>query len=196
MTFSRGTIFLVRHGEPALSRRVKLSAREYREWWDRYEVGGLKPGQQPPAELARCANAANVILSSTRRRAIETAKALIGARDFSQDDGLIEAPLPPPAFPSLIKLSPKSWGFVARVWWWFFNHHDPGTESRAQAQARAETIATRLIALADDGKDVMVVAHGFFNFMVGRVLIRRGWQRVEDQGFRYWSTKRFEAPEM
>ena len=32
----------------------------------------------------------------------------------------------------------------------------------------------------------------YFNAMIGRALRRRGWKLVEDQGYRYWSTKRFE----
>ncbi|HEY0052479.1 MAG TPA: histidine phosphatase family protein, partial [Caulobacteraceae bacterium] len=43
-----GPIMLVRHGEPALSRRCMLSARQYREWWNTYEEGGLLDGQTPP----------------------------------------------------------------------------------------------------------------------------------------------------
>ena len=38
----------------------------------------------------------------------------------------------------------------------------------------------------------MVLAHGFFNFMIGRALRRRGWRLVSSQGYKYWSTRRFE----
>ncbi len=44
-----GAIMLARHGEPALSRKVRLTAREYRDWWVLYEAGGIIPGQTPPA---------------------------------------------------------------------------------------------------------------------------------------------------
>ena len=39
-----GAIILTRHGEPALSRKCRLSAREYGEWWGRDEVDGLRAG--------------------------------------------------------------------------------------------------------------------------------------------------------
>ena len=103
------------------------------------------------------------------------------------------SPLPPPHWPSWFKLSPRIWGFFARFWWWFFNHHD-GQESRAQAEARADSAAERLIGLAEDGRDVLVVAHGFFNTLIGRSLQRKGWKLVENQGFKYWSMRRFERP--
>ena len=47
-----GAIILARHGEPALSRKVKLSARQYRDFWANYEVLGILPGQTPPRLLA------------------------------------------------------------------------------------------------------------------------------------------------
>ena len=39
-----GAIILARHGEPALSRKVRLNAEQYREFWAKYEVVGLSPG--------------------------------------------------------------------------------------------------------------------------------------------------------
>ena len=46
--------------------------------------------------------------------------------------------------------------------------------------------------LAASGEDVVVTAHGFFNFMIGRALKRRGWRLSLSQGYKYWSTRRFE----
>ena len=46
-----GAIVLARHGEPALSRKIKLDARAYDRWWAAYEAGGILPGQVPPSEL-------------------------------------------------------------------------------------------------------------------------------------------------
>ena len=89
------------------------------------------------------------------------------------------------------KLSPRIWGFVARVAWWFFGHHE-GQETRIQAEKRAAEVAERLIASAQTGEKVLVLAHGFFNTMVGRELKRRGWACVDGRGYRYWSAKRFE----
>ncbi|WP_297513483.1 histidine phosphatase family protein [uncultured Caulobacter sp.] len=185
-----GTITLARHGEPALSRDLTLNAPEYGDWWARYEVGGLKAGQTPPDDLIRIAREAGVIIASTRRRAIETAQAVVGDRAFATDEILIEAPLPPPPWPPWIRMSPKRLGFFSRFWWWFFDHHG-GQETRAQAEVRAGQAADRLIALADQGQDVLVLAHGFFNWMIANALKRRGLTQLLDQGHGYWSLKRF-----
>ena len=186
-----GAIILARHGEPALSRKVKLSAREYRDFWAQYEVLGILPGQTPPEKLAQFAAAAGTLVSSTRLRSIESAAALAGGRQVVQHDVLIEAPLPPPPWPDWIRLSPSVWGFLARFWWWFFNHHE-GQETRVAAETRAGDAAELLIGYAERGEDVVVLAHGFFNFMIGRALRRRGWKLKSSEGYKYWSTRRFE----
>ncbi len=185
-----GAIILTRHGEPDLSRKVRLNAAGYADWWARYEDIGLKPGQSAPAGLRAAAKDA-VILCSTRPRSIESGHAVAGGRDFDTDAALIEAPLPPPNWPRWLKLAPRTWGVIARTWWWFFDHH-AGQETRAEAQVRAEVIADRLIAHAGQGRDVLVIAHGFFNAMVGLALSRRGWRLVDNQGYRYWASRRFE----
>ena len=184
-----GAIVLTRHGEPDLSRKVRLNARGYAAWWARYEETGLKPGQAPPPALSDFAKDA-VLICSTRPRSIQSARA-ISEGAFEIDVCLIEAPLPPPKWPSWLKLAPRTWGFFARFWWWFFNHHD-GQESRAQAEVRADAVAERLVAMAEQGQDVLVVAHGFFNTMIGHALNRRGWKLIDNQGYRYWSSRRFE----
>jgi broad specificity phosphatase PhoE len=187
-----GAIILTRHGEPDLSRKVRLNAAGYSDWWAKYEEKGLKPGQVAPAHLHAAAKDA-VIISSTRPRAIESSHVIAAGRPFGSDPALVEAPLPPPNWPKWLKLAPRTWGVIARTWWWFFNHHG-GQETRVEAQARAEMAADRLIALAEEGRDVVVIAHGFFNTMVGLALRRRGWKLTHDQGYRYWSQRRFEKP--
>jgi broad specificity phosphatase PhoE len=188
-----GAIILARHGKPDLSRMALLSADDYRRWWSSYEEVGLRPGQGVPEALKAAAISAGGVYASTRPRSVESAKIVVGADGaFVSDPLLIEAPLPPPLWPTWIKLPPMAWGFIARSWWWFFNQHAE-EESRAQAEARADQVAQRLIADAGGGHDVLVLAHGFFNAMIGRALRRRGWRCTRDEGYRYWSARRFEA---
>ena len=186
-----GAIVLARHGEPALSRRVKLNAEGYRRWWARYEEGGLLGDQAPPPTLVAAATRSDKVFASIRPRAIQTAKALRGDAALQIDEVFIEAPLPPPRFPSWLRMSPRAWGVVSRFWWWWFNHH-ADQESRRQAETRADSACQVLIREAEAGHDVMLVAHGFFNAMIGIQLKRRGWRCVCDGGYRYWSSRRFE----
>jgi broad specificity phosphatase PhoE len=185
----QGVIVLARHGEPDLSRKLRMNAAGYVDWWARYEEIGLKAGQIAPDGLKLFAEGAQVILCSTRPRSIETAKAVAEGRVIQVDPGLIEAPLPPPSWPSWFKLSPRIWGVVARVHWWIGQSR--GEESRAEAQCRADAAAERLSALAANG-DVLVLAHGYFNTMIGLSLQRDGWKLKSSEGYRYWAMRRFE----
>ena len=187
-----GVIVLARHGEPALDRKLKLTARQYGDWWALYEAGGIKAGQVPPEHLVEAAIKADRIFTSTRLRSIETARALAAGRELAHDVQFVEAPLPPPPWPQFIKLSPRMWGFVSRVSWWV-GHHG-GQETRPQAQVRAKAAARRLHEMAMAGDSVLVVAHGFFNTMIGNDLRRLGWRCVRGRGWRYWSTRYFERP--
>ncbi|MFT3995785.1 MAG: phosphoglycerate mutase family protein [Asticcacaulis sp.] len=187
-----GAITLVRHGEPALSRRVSLTAAGYRDWWSRYEVAGLLEGQIPPPMLIRFAEEAGYIYSSTLQRSIETARAVCKGKAFESLPMFVEAPLPPPGFPGFIKFSPKYWGGISRFWWWAFNHHTPGEETRRQAEARAVEAARFLDEKARRGEDVLLMAHGYFNWMISLELGKLGYSQTCEQGFKYWGCRRYE----
>ncbi|MHB8286990.1 MAG: histidine phosphatase family protein [Caulobacteraceae bacterium] len=186
-----GMIVLARHGEPALSRKISLDSAGYRRWWDVYEEGGILEGQTPPQDLLEAARQADVIFVSTRRRAQETAAAVVDGRPVVSDAMFIEAPLPPPPLPGFIKFGPKIWGVISRTAWWFFGYHE-GKETRRQAQTRVSLAARRLVDHADRGENVLLVAHGFFNQMMALELRGLGWRCVANNGFKYWATKRFE----
>jgi broad specificity phosphatase PhoE len=185
-----GAIILVRHGEPALSRRIRLSSEGYRRWWAAYEEGGILADQIPPACLLDLARGADFIFASTRKRAVETADAVVQGKHFIRDALFVEAPLPPPHLPSFLKFKPATWGFFARMAWLL--GHNEGQETRREAQARVGRAADRLIGAAKEGATVLLLAHGYFNFMLGRELRRRGWRLSEGRGYKYWATKRFE----
>ena len=185
-----GGIVLARHGEPALSRKVRLSSRQYRDWWALYEAGGILQGQTPPDHLKDAAARASVIYTSTRLRAKETARALAEDREFTHEEVFVEAPLPPPLCPDFFKLSPKAWGVISRISWWLGGHG--GEETRQGAQRRAVQAARLLDEAARKGEDVLVVAHGFFNTMIGLELRRLGWRLVKGRGWRYWSTRYYQ----
>ena len=191
MSDTHGAILLVRHGKPALSRAIRLSAREYRRWWDDlYESGGLTPGEVATEEVRDFAAGACAILTTPRRRAIESAALVREGYEAEVDPDLIEAHLPTPPAPDFIKVGPKTWGFVSRFLWWYFGYGDGG-ETRLQAEVRADRVADKLVRLSQAG-DVMVVAHGFFNIMIGRALRKQGWRQIGREHFSHWNARRFE----
>ena len=186
-----GRIITARHGRPDLSRDQRITAREYGDWWARYDASGLAPDERPPEALVRLADGAETVLSSTLPRAIETAAmATGGSREVPADSLYVEAPLPPPPVP-FIKLRPGAWGVVSRTFW-FLGYAPQGVENHFQTWARVKKISARLADHAQDG-DVLLCAHGYLNWMIDRQLRSERWRRVErDGGNHYWSWRIYE----
>jgi broad specificity phosphatase PhoE len=190
--FMVGRIITARHGRPNLSRDVKITAREYGDWWARYDESGLHPDEAPPSELIDLAANAHTVLSSTLPRAIETARELTGgARTVPADPIFVEAPLPPPPVPWL-RMSPGSWGVVSRAFW-TLGYAPAGIEGHFETWRRVDRVSRRLGELALEG-DVLLCAHGFLNWMLDRRLRMSGWRRAaRDRGNDYWSWRVYEA---
>jgi broad specificity phosphatase PhoE len=186
-----GTLVLVRHGRPALSRKERLDWRGYRTWWAAYGESGLTPGEHPPKRLVALAARADVFVASPLPRARETAVRLAGGREILIDDLFVEAPLPAPQIP-LVRLRPGLWNVLSRLFW-LLGYSGAG-ESRKHAEARAVEAGARLEELARGKKLLVLCAHGWFNRMVRRVLRARGWRCVYDGGDSYWAWRRFEPP--
>ena len=186
-----GRIITARHGRPDLARDVRITAREYGDWWARYDESGLHPDERPPAGLVAIADGAQTILSSTLPRAIETARHVTrSARDVPADPMFVEAPLPPPPVP-LLKLRPGAWGVVSRAFW-IAGYAPAGVEHRRDTWARVDRIIVRLQDFAQNG-DVLLCAHGYLNWMISRRMPGNGWRLAErDGGNHYWSWRTYE----
>lgn len=185
---ARGRITVVRHGRPALSRKVRLDWRGFDDWWTQYDLSGLADGEAPPPALVSLADQASIIAASTLKRATETAVALSPDRAATIDAVFVEAPLPAPRVPG-VKMGPGGWGVFSRVAWML--GFEGGQESQRLAKRRAVEAAEKLADLSSDG-DVLLCAHGWFNRMIGQVLVKRGWRRIYHGGSNYWAWSTYE----
>ncbi|MGJ8562085.1 MAG: histidine phosphatase family protein [Alphaproteobacteria bacterium] len=188
---NQDVIIIVRHGKPSLSKKVRLTWSEFLDWWKRYDESGLAPKQKIPKKIIAYAKEADVIVSSSLPRAVESAELAAGRAPDFIEDGLIEAALPaPPTGP--LKMGPKSWGTFSRILWYV--GWSGGMESHREARVRAEHMCDVLAEHASGGKMVFVTAHGWFNRMVKGSLQKRGWKCVKQNGDLHWSHRRFERP--
>ena len=183
-----GWIVTVRHGRPDMDRSIRLTSAEYEQWWADYTRSGLAPGEEPAAELVELGSGATHRLSSGLKRAIETAEAVSPGEGFESFDLFNEAPLPRPPVP-LIKLKPMTWGFVSRVFW--FVGYSRGGESHFQAIGRARRAANMLADEATKGSNVLLCAHGYFNWMINVALRMKGWQRTYNGGHSFWAWREY-----
>ena len=185
-----GPIVISRHGRPALDRRAgpRLGWQDYCDWWQSYEAGGLAGDQVVPDRLKAEVADADVVLSSLRLRARQTAALAAPHLEAETDPVFNEAPLPPPKLPGLRYL-PKTWNILARAAW--LNGHALDGETVSQARQRAAEAARRLHEASARGK-VYLAAHGWFNRMIRPELRSLGWRCIEDHGDGYWCHRIYE----
>jgi broad specificity phosphatase PhoE len=177
-------IILIRHGQPAIPLRPRTSHREFTAYIDAYEEAGLDPASLPPREIADLVRELKEVFTSSRPRAHESAKSLAPHATLLADPLFAEAPLASPKIPLLRMRVPK-WAVMARLLWHAGYH--PGIENYAKARDRAREAADILTTRVMDGGAVALVAHGYFNAMIGRQLRRCGFQRTGSHRVRYWN---------
>ena len=177
-------IILVRHGQPALPLRPRTSHHEFRDYIDAYEAAGLDPQSLPPRELSDLVKELDHVFTSDRPRARESAQALAPHAELEADSLFAEAPLASPRIP-LLKMRVPKWAVVARVLWHAGYH--PEIENYRRAKHRAASAADILMDKVRDGGAAVLVAHGYFNAMIGRQLRRRGFARTGTHRARYWN---------
>lgn len=182
-------IILVRHGRPDLPLRPRTSHHGFRDYIDAYEAAGLDPQSLPPQELSDLVKELNHIFTSDRPRSHQSARALAPHATLQADPLFAEAPLASPRIP-LLKMRVPKWAVVARVLWHAGYH--PEIENYRRARHRAARAADILMDKIRNGGSSVLVAHGYFNAMIGRQLRQRGFVRTGSHRVRYWNAVTYE----
>lgn len=182
-------ILLIRHGQPHIALRPRTGHAGFANYIDDYEKAGLLPSDLPPAELRDLAQELEHVFTSGRPRSHQSAAALAPHAELTADPLFAEAPLAAPAIPLLQMRVPK-WAVMSRLLWHAGFH--PGIESARAAGARAAQAADILIARARKSGAAALVAHGYFNWMIGRQLAGRGFARKGSHRARYWNSVIYE----
>jgi broad specificity phosphatase PhoE len=182
-------IVLIRHGQPHIVLSPRTGHAGFSDYIDDYEAAGLAPSSLPPEELRDLIKELGQVFSSDRPRSLESARRLAPHAELTVDPLFAEAPLASPFFPFLRMEVPK-WAVVSRILWHAGFH--PNIENPRQARARAAKAAGILIARAREAGAAALVAHGYFNWMIGRQLLKRGFHRTGIHQARYWNTVIYE----
>jgi len=184
-------IVLIRHGRPAIPTNPRTSHKGFRTYIDEYEMAGLDPASAPPEELQDLVRELSAIHASPKLRATESAKMLAPHAELIADPLFIEAPLASPRIP-LLRMKVPKWAIVARILWHAGYH--PEIEDYRRAKHRASEAADILMKRAGEEGETALVAHGYFNAMIGRELRRRGFRKSGLHRVRFWNAVIYERP--
>jgi broad specificity phosphatase PhoE len=182
-------IVLIRHGQPHIDLSPRTGHVGFSDYMDDYEAAGLAPVSLPPEELRDLVRELDHVFSSDRPRSRQSAERLAPHAALTVDPLFAEAPLASPPVPFLRMEVPK-WAVVSRILWHAGFH--PRIENPRQARRRAAKAADILIARAREADIAALVAHGYFNWMIGRHLLKRGFARTGTHQARYWNTVVYE----
>jgi broad specificity phosphatase PhoE len=183
-------VILVRHGKPAIATNPRTSHHGFRRYIDAYQDAGLDPQSAPPEELLDLVKGLNAVFTSGFPRANDSARTLLPEAEIIADPLFAEAPLAAPRIP-LLKMKVPVWAVMARIMWHAGYH--PEIENYRRAKLRASKAADIMLARAQANDGVAVlVAHGYFNAMIGRVLKKRGFSRSGSHRVRFWNAVIYE----
>ncbi|HTT97898.1 MAG TPA: histidine phosphatase family protein [Rhizomicrobium sp.] len=182
-------IILIRHGRPAIDVAPRTSHGGFRTYIDDYEAAGLDPSSAPPEELQDLIKELDAVFTSGKPRAHESAKALAPKAELIADPLFVEAPLASPRIP-LLRMKVPKWAVVARILWHAGYH--PEIENYRRAKSRAANAADILMRRAREDGQAALVAHGYFNLMIGRELRHRGFTKTGSHRAQYWNAVIYE----
>ena len=157
---------------------------------DDYQASGLDGSHPPPAELIDLVRPARHIFASELQRSIESAHMLRPGGEIVSTPLFTESPLASPPLPGL-RMKAPAWAVISRVAW--HGGFKPGIESYAQSKQRAREAAELLVTEAEASGLAVLVAHGYFNAILGRTLHLNGWRKVAGaHRARFWNTVIYE----
>jgi broad specificity phosphatase PhoE len=182
-------VILIRHGRPNIPTNPRTSHREFRRYIDDYEEAGLDPDSFPPEELQDLLGEVDAVFTSERKRSVDSARALAPHAELIADPLFEEAPLASPPIP-LLRMKVPKWAVVARILWHAGYH--PEIENYRKAKHRAAQACDILIRRAHKEGAAALVAHGYFNFLIGRELRRRGFKRSGSHRAHFWNSVIYE----
>jgi broad specificity phosphatase PhoE len=178
-------IILIRHGRPNIPTAPRTSHSEFRSYIDDYEAAGLDPESMPPEELQDLLGELDAVFTSERKRSVDSARALAPHAELIADPLFAEAPLASPPIP-LLKMKVPKWAVVARILWHAGYH--PEIENYRRAKHRAVQAADILVKRARTDGAAALVAHGYFNYIIGRELRRRGFRKTGSHRAHFWNS--------
>lgn len=164
-------IIFIRHAKVDINNSEKIGSLSLEKWVNDYDTAPIDKEKKPPTETIGFAKKADVVVSSTLRRAIDSA-AELGVEIHEQNSLFNEAGIPEVNIPFL-KLKPKAWLVILRTMLLFGLGKNDTSLKASKAQAKSAML--RLLALSVEYESVVLVGHGGMNWLIRKALIKEGW---------------------
>ena len=165
-------IILIRHAKVDIDNTKKIDSLSLQKWVELYDSAPIASESLPTEDTITLVQNTDVVVTSTLRRAIDSAKVL-GVEVHTQNALFNEATIPEIVIPYL-KLKPKSWLVILRLML-LLGLGKKETSLKA-SKVQAKKAAMQLETLIKEHDKVALVGHGGMNWLIGKVLIQKGWQ--------------------
>jgi len=174
-------IILLRHGKPEFELKGSARGKDLGGIAKSYDLSGVVG--HPPKETIEAIKGEKYVVCSHLVRSVDSAKAL-GCFEVHVSDSLFSETAIPYFSSGSIHLPISVWIVVLRLMWIFgFSRNG---ESMINARKRAKQAATKLVELAEEHQNVLLVGHGFINLFIAKELRKIGWHGPAKPGRGYW----------
>ena len=180
-------IILIRHAKVDIDNTKKIDSQALQTWVNAYDTAPIESESLPTEKTIFLAQNADIVVTSTLRRAIDSAKVL-GVEAHAKNPLFNEAAIPEIVIPYL-KLKPKSWLVILRLML-LFGLGKKETSLKA-SKLQATQAAKELESLTHKYDKVALVGHGGMNWLIGKVLTQSGWVQEGKSGHDNWATTLF-----
>ena len=164
-------IILIRHAKVDIDNSQKIASTLLKNWVEAYDMADICSESKPTQVSIDVVNSADVVITSSLRRAIDSAKVL-GA-DIYESNAIFNEALIPDVHIPFVKFKPKKWLVILRVLA-FFGMGTKDTLLKA-SKLQAKEASLRLLELADEHESIVLVGHGGMNWLIHKVLMKEGW---------------------
>ena len=177
-------ITLIRHAKVDINNTNKIDSLSLKNWIEMYDNAPITIESLPSEDTISLAKKTNIVMTSTLKRTIESAKVL-GVDVYEKNSLFNEAAIPNINVP-FIKLKPKSWLIILRLM--LLLRLGEKNKSLKASKTQAKKAARRLEELAFHNDLVLLIGHGGMNWLIHKVLLKHGWQVEGKISYKNWGT--------
>ena len=175
-------IILIRHAKVDIDSNQKIDATSLKNWVKSYDIANIHIDSLPQQETIDVVKSADIVITSTLRRTIDSAKVL-DTNIFESNPMFNEAKIPDVKIPFL-KLKPKTWLTILRVLL-LLGLGKKDTSLKA-SKLQAKKAIERLLELSNEYENIVLVGHGGMNWLLRKELMKEGWSLEPDTSNKNW----------